>query len=87
MHLNVGIAARFRHHYQAVNNDLLLYTSEGVDQNGLIQHGVIIQGFYLNSINTQYLADSTGAGFDLSQLLPTDQASYTENSLQNLALA
>lgn len=67
--------------------DPLLYTSEGVDQNGLIQDGVIIQGFYLNSINTKYLADSTGAGFDLSQLLPTDQASYTETSLQNLALA
>ena len=75
-------------YYQAVNNDLLLYTSEGVDQNGLIQHGVIIQDFYLNNVNTniEYLADSTGAGFDLSQLLPTDQASYTETSLQNLAL-
>lgn len=76
-------------YYQAVNNDLLLYTSEGVDKNGFIQHGVLIEDFYLNDVNTniEYLADSSGAAFDLSQLLTADQASYSETSLHSLALA
>lgn len=73
----------------ASSNDLLLFTSAGVDENGSIQHGVIIQDFYLNDENTniEYLTDSTGAKFDLSQLLTPDETSYTDSSLHSLVLA
>lgn len=76
-------------YYLTLSNDLVLYTSEGVDQDGFIQHGVIIQDFYLNDENTniEYLKDSSGATFDLSQLLNLDETSYTEASLHSLALA
>lgn len=71
------------------NSNNVLFTSAGVDENGLIQHGIIIQDFYLNDENTniEYLADSTDAALDLSQLLTPDEASYTESSLHSLALA
>jgi Ca2+-binding RTX toxin-like protein len=73
----------------ASSNDLLLFTSAGVDENGSIQHGVIIQDFYLNDNNTniEYMKDSTGAKFDLSQLLTPGETSYTESSSHSLAFA
>ena len=76
-------------YYLALSNDLLLFTSEGVGQDGTIQHGVIIQDFYLNDENTniEYLSDSSGAMFDLSQLLTPGETSYTDASLHSLALA
>ncbi|MDT7487287.1 calcium-binding protein [Citrobacter koseri] len=71
------------------SNDLFLYTSAGIGDDGSINHGVIIQDFYANDENTniEYLADSTGALYDLSGLLNLDDASYGESFAHSLGLA
>lgn len=71
----------------AGSDNLLIYSSAGVVKE-TVQHGVIIQDFFLKNQNTniEYLEDGRGNALSLSVMFMSDDFSYGEFSAFDLAM-